>query len=124
MSEALEYPERRGHERLCVVQAIFVEVSPGGGRRGGDSKVIRCETVDVSVAGLRLLVPEPIAAGSTLDIAVPMSDWQDNLELVGEAKWCHAARGKPGFWVGIELKDTTRENMEKWCIVVHQLSAN
>ncbi|QFU76433.1 PilZ domain-containing protein [Halioglobus maricola] len=124
MSEAVDYAERREHERVSVVQAIFLEVEAGGGRRQSESKVIRCETVDVSVAGLRILVPESIDAGSTVHIAVPMSDWKNNLELVGEAKWCQDAHGKSGYWVGLELKDTTRENMEKWCKVVHQLGAN
>lgn len=123
MPEAIDYAERREHQRVPVVQALFLEVEAGGGRRQTESAVIRCETVDVSVAGLRLLVPQEIAAGSVLHIAVPMGDWKDNLELAGETKWCQEARGKPGYWVGIELNDTTRENMEKWCVVVQQLGA-
>ena len=28
----------------------------------------------------------------------------------------------PAFWVGLELRDSNRENMEKWFKVVHTLS--
>ena len=52
-----------------------------------------------------------------------MDDWKENLELVGEAMWCRPAEGKPGYWVGLELKDSSREDMEKWCKVVHTLSS-
>ena len=46
----------------------------------------------------------------------------DDLELVGEAMWCRPAEDKPGYWVGLELKDSSRDDMEKWCKVVHTLS--
>ncbi len=51
-----------------------------------------------------------------------MEDWKENLELVGQAMWCRPREDAPGYWVGLELKDTTRENMERWFKVVHQLS--
>lgn len=115
-----DFVERRQHTRVDVVKAIFIEVVRRG--RQTDQAIIRCETVDISVSGLRLYVPTEIAAGSTLNLAVPTEDWTENLELVGEAKWCRPAEGRDGFWVGLELMDTTRENMERWCKVVHQLS--
>lgn len=117
-----DYTDRRMHERVDVVQAIFIEVVSKGSRSETDNAVIRCETVDVSVGGLKILVPEEIATGSRLNLAVPMNDWKENLELVGEAMWIRPAEGKPGFWVGLELKDSSREDMEKWCRVVHTLA--
>jgi len=62
-----------------------------------------------------------IAMGSTLNIAVPMDDWKENLELVGEAMWVKEADNKEGYWVGLELEDTSREDMEKWFKVVYRL---
>ena len=47
---------------------------------------------------------------------------QSVLELVGEAKWCRPTDTDDAYWVGLELKDTTRDNMERWCKVVHQLA--
>lgn len=119
---AHDYTNRRQHERIEVVQAIFIEVVGKGNRTEADNAIIRCETVDVSVGGLKIFVTEEIATGSQLNLAVPMDDWKENLELVGEAMWSRPAEGKPGYWVGLELNDSSREDMEKWCKVVHTLS--
>ena len=118
-----DFTDRRKHERIEVVQAIFIEVVGKGSRSEADNPIVRCETVDISVGGLKILVPDEIATGSQLNLAVPMDDWKENLELVGEAMWCRPAEGKPGYWVGLELKDSSREDMEKWCKVVHTLSS-
>ncbi len=114
-----DFVDRRQHPRVDVVRAIFIEVVQRGKT---DNAILRCETVDISVGGLRVYVPEAIAPGSTLNVAVPLDGWKENLELVGEAKWSRPAEGREGYWVGLELKDTTRENMERWCKAVHQLS--
>lgn len=115
-----DFVERRQHPRVDVVKAIFIEVVRRGAK--ADDAIMRCEAVDVSVGGLRLHVPAAIEAGSTLNLAVPMDDWKENLELVGEARWCRPADEGDGYWMGLELKDTTRDNMERWFKVVHQLS--
>ena len=117
-----DFTDRRRYERIEVVQAIFIEVVARGSRSEADNSIIRCETVDISIGGLKLLVPSQIVTGSQLNLAVPMDDWKENLELVGEAMWCRPAEGKPGYWVGLELKDSSREDMEKWCKVAHTLS--
>jgi c-di-GMP-binding flagellar brake protein YcgR len=119
MSES--YTDRRKHERLEVETAIYVEVVRRGNRSEAENTIIRCETVDISVGGLRIWVPEAIAEGSTLNIAVPMDDWKDNLELVGKAIWTKAADNKEGYWVGLELEDASHEDMENWCKVVYTL---
>jgi hypothetical protein len=106
-----------------VERAIFVEVVGRGSRTEADNRIIRCETLDVSVGGLKIWVPESIAQGSTLNIAAPMEDWKENLELVGEAMWVRKAENGRGYWVGLALKDSSREDMEKWFSVVKRLSS-
>jgi len=119
----LDYTDRRKHHRIEVVKAIFIEVVSRSGRGESDNTIIRCETVDVSVSGLRIYVTQAIAKGSTLNIAVPMEDWKENLELVGEAVWVKPLETGEGFWVGLELRDSNLENMRKWFKVVHSLSS-
>ena len=120
---AQDYQNRRKHQRIEVAQAIFIEVVNRRSRSESENTIIRCETVDVSVGGLKVYVSDSIAIGSRLNIAVPMEGWKENLELVGEAVWVRPAEGKEGFWVGLELRDSTRDNMEKWFRVVHSLSS-
>lgn len=116
-----DYTDRRKHERIDVVQAIYIEVVSRGSRSESENIILMCETVDISVGGLRLRVPESIPSGSTLNIAVPMDEWKENLELVGEAMWVKPADDGQGFWVGLELKDSSRDSMEQWFKVVHTL---
>ncbi|PLW67298.1 PilZ domain-containing protein [Pseudohalioglobus lutimaris] len=117
-----DYTDRRQYERIEVVQAIFIEVVGRGSRKESDNPILRCETVDISVGGLKVFVPEKIAAGSQLNLAVPMDDWKENLELRGEAKWSRPADGRAGYWVGLELMDASREDMERWCRIAHSLA--
>ncbi len=118
-----DYTDRRKHQRIEIVRAIFIEVVSRKSRRESDNTILRCETVDVSLSGLRIYVTQRIAQGSQLNIAVPMDDWKENLELVGEAVWVKPAEKGEGFWVGLELRDSNRENMAKWFKVVHSLSS-
>jgi hypothetical protein len=117
-----DYLERRKHPRIAIERAIYVEVVGRGSRSEAQNQILRCETLDVSVGGLRIWVPEPIDQGSKLNIAAPMEDWKENLELVGQAMWSREADDGDGYWVGLELKDSTREDMEKWFTVVHRLT--
>ena len=120
---AEDYTDRRQHERVSVGKAIFVEVVKGRGRSEAHNEIIRCETLDISNGGLRIWVATPISAGSTLNIAAPTDDWAESLELVGEAMWVKEAGDRDGYWVGLALKDSSREDMEKWFKVVHRLKS-
>ena len=113
--------DRRRHQRFTVGGAIYIEVVERGSRREADNTVIRCETLDVSVGGLRIAVPVSIPQGAILNIAVPTDQWKDNLELVGKAMWVKEAANEQGYWVGLELQDACREDMAKWFKVVQEL---
>jgi len=116
-----DYSDRRRHPRVNYERAIYAEVVPPGSRSEAENTIIRCETVDISVAGLRIWVEDIVPQGSKLNIAVPMEEFTDNLELVGNVMWAREAEDKQGFWVGVELEDSKREDMEKWFKAVQYL---
>ena len=118
-----EIIDRRKHQRIDVVKAIFIEVVGRGSRRESENAIFRCETVDISVSGLKIHIPQLIPQGSRLNISVPMDDWKENLELAGEAMWVKPVENGKGFWVGLELHDSNRDSMAKWFKVVHTLSS-
>ena len=119
---AIGNQDRRQHERFDFVQAIYIEIASRKRRPESSNTIIRCETVDVSVGGLKLFVPQPIPEGSRLNIAVPLENGRNNLELTGEAVWMKPTDDDTGCWVGLQLDDSDRESMEKWFLVVHKLS--
>ncbi|MCB1854439.1 MAG: PilZ domain-containing protein [Halieaceae bacterium] len=119
-----EFQERRKHPRIDVSWAIYIEVVGRGSRTEADNVIVRCETVDVSVGGLKIWVPEPIPQGSQLNIAVPMDDWKENLELAGRVMWSRAADDGKGFWLGLELEDSSHDDMRKWYEAVQHLQSH
>jgi len=112
--------ERREHQRFEAVKAIYLEVVSRRRRPESENTILRCETVDISVGGLKILVPQPISAGSRLNIGVPLG--KSNLELTGTAVWMKPVEDDSGFWVGLQLDDSDRDTMEQWFRVVHSLS--
>ena len=118
---AYEQNNRRQYPRFSVEKAIYLEVVGRESRSEADNTIFRCNTLDISVAGLRVWVQEPVAEGSKVNIAVPEKEWKENLELAGKVMWSREAGDKPGFWLGLELDDTTHENMERWFKVVQRL---
>lgn len=113
--------DRRKHPRFEVEKAIYVEVINRNSRSEADNIIIRCNTLDISVGGLRIWVPDPVPQGCAVNIAVPADEWKENLELVGKVMWVKEADDGKGFWVGLELEDTSHENMERWFKVVQFL---
>jgi hypothetical protein len=113
--------DRRKHPRYQVEKAIYVEVINRNSRSEADNIIIRCNTLDISVGGLRIWAPESVPQGCPVNIAVPADEWKENLELVGKIMWVKEADNETGFWVGLELEDTSHENMERWFKVVQLL---
>ncbi len=114
--------DRRKHERYSVERAIYIEVVGRGFRRESENPILRCETVDVSVGGLLVRVPQAIPEGCKLNIVAPLDDWTEELALVGEAKWSRPVENSDDFWIGLELHDTSKEDMVKWHKVVTRLA--
>ena len=61
--------------------------------------------------------------GSKLNIGVPMEEWKENLELAGEVMWVGKTDDDNGYWVGLQLEDTSKEDMEKWYRAVQFLKS-
>lgn len=114
--------DRRRHERKNVVHDIYVEVAKRGVRSEAHTTIFKCETVDVSSSGLKLISPQDIAIGATLNVAVPMQNWQDSLEFIAQVKWSQELEEKDGFWIGLELQQESEEKTVNWLNVVKQLA--
>ena len=116
-----DFSDRRLYPRIDVVRAIFLQITPPGSGYGDEGPILKCETVDVSVRGLRLLVPEEVPIGSRLEIAIPEEGWIENLELSGMARWIQRAEDQNGYWLGLELHETDKETTEKWYEMVENM---
>ena len=119
---AMRNQERRAYKRIDYVQPIYIEIASRKRRPESLNTILKCETVNVSVGGLKVFVPEPIPEGSRLNLAVPLENGKNNLELTGKAVWMQPSDNDDGCWVGLQLDDSDQESMEKWFRVVYSLS--
>ena len=72
--------ERRGFVRLPARLDVTYAVLPSG-------LVQRTRSKDLSGGGLRLLMEQPLPAGSTLQLAVALPDREPPVNLTGEVVW-------------------------------------
>lgn len=115
------FEDRRQHPRLAFQKAIYIEVATPGRVRDTHAEVMRCETVDVSVSGLKVFVPVDVPVNSQLHIVAHTDDWQQSLELHGVARWCAPTAERNGYWMGLELLDADSEAMQQWFMVLQRL---
>lgn len=113
--------DRRKYERINTKVPVFIETVVGHGYAETGNILFRCETLDISAQGLKVWVPLHIPQGGVLNISVPGDDLTGNLELVGESIWVENSEVKSGYWVGLELKDTSPELMKNWFNIAHQM---
>jgi hypothetical protein len=76
LEELLSVPRRR-ETRLPVQASVWCRTSVGG-------PPLRCLALNVSVRGLLLESTQPLALAAKLDLAFPLPDAGDELQLVGQ----------------------------------------
>ena len=101
--------------RLPVESRVFIEIeSPPPGSLG-PGNVARCETLDVSRAGLRVRIAEAITVGAILQIGIELPGKDEPFYLVGQVRWRMRDKSVPGSWiVGFEILHSQGSDIELW----------
>lgn len=107
--------DKRRYLRLPVESRVFIEIeSPPPGSLG-PGKVARCDTLEVSRAGLRARLQEAISVGAILQIGVELPGEDEPFYLVGQARWRMRDKDVAGAWiVGFEILNSHGSDIEKW----------
>jgi len=107
--------DHRRHLRLPLESRVFVEIeSPPPGSLG-PGKVARCETLEVSRAGLRARILEAVSVGAILQIGVELPGQDEPFYLVGQVRWRMRDRDMPDAWlVGFEILNAHGSDIEHW----------
>ena len=123
MEDAKEYkgPERRAYQRFQIIFPVFLRFSV---IKEGNPTILELggETVDISLEGVKLLIPEAADAlssiedakeGRGVDVAVEIVTEKKRIKAVGDIRWFKAEEPER-IAVGIQLKGMGREDRKIW----------
>ncbi len=107
--------DKRRHLRLPLRTRVFIElVAPEIGS-DDSGKVAQCRTLDVSRAGLRVMLEHQLVTGAIHQIGVELPDSGKPFYLVGEVRWCLANRPPEHGWTaGFALLNAGDSDIESW----------
>ena len=106
--------ERRSVCRFLRHEAVSVQVllpCPDG---SCSSKVVDSETLDISQSGLRIVLPEALAAHRIFDICVEFRNNPRRLLLTGETRWCRYNEDSRDFEIGMAIQDGEGTDFDAW----------
>lgn len=123
MEDAKEYggPERRVHPRFRITFPVFLRLSV---TKEGNPTMLETggETVDISLEGVKLSIPEEAEVvsaiedakeGRGVDVGVEIVTEKKRIKAVGDVRWLKAEVSKQ-VSVGILLKGMGREDRKIW----------
>ena len=87
--------ERRTRPRMPRKEPLYVQLAASDAPTG--ARVLRCESADLSSAGLRVGVSEPLRPGTALEVWIRLSEHGCNFYLQGRVRWYSAATAEAGI---------------------------
>jgi hypothetical protein len=107
--------DNRRFLRLPIESRVFIELEAPPPGSIGPGNVARCETLEVSRAGLRARLAETVTVGAILQIGVELPGEDEPFYLVGQVRWRMRDRQAPGSWIaGFEILNAHGSDIEHW----------
>ncbi|MEE4279741.1 MAG: PilZ domain-containing protein [Halieaceae bacterium] len=107
--------DKRRFLRLPVESRVFIELESPPPGSIGPGKVARCDTLEVSKAGLRARIAEPVTVGAILQIGVELPGETEPFYLVGQVRWRMRDKEVPDAWLaGFEILNAQGSDIEHW----------
>ncbi len=106
----------RKHLRLPAEHRVYIETGASDGE--DDSTIDVCNTLDVSVNGLRLALGHELPVGAYLHLGVETTHpdaSQSTLILVAVVRWCCPRETEDGPWLaGLEVQPAQGSDYQRW----------
>jgi hypothetical protein len=108
--------ERRRHARLCQDDQFYIQVLAASESPDMVGLTMRCSTVDVSPAGIKLDVEQEVPVSSEIDLWIEIRPRPRRFFLRGMVKWCYDADAENHVYqIGVQLLDANSTDYEDWC---------
>ncbi|MCR8922230.1 PilZ domain-containing protein [Dasania sp. GY-MA-18] len=108
--------EKRSESRVSEQATIFVETYSSGSF--GGTKVVICNSLDISANGLQFQMDEKPELGSILRLFAEFNDQQAPMQLIGEVKWV-VPQGQD-FNIGFAIYDAEDTDIIQWKQLIAQ----
>ncbi len=107
--------DKRRYLRLPVESRVFIEVESAPPGSLGPGRVARCETLEVSAAGLRVRLGEAVSVGAILQIGVELPGKDEPFYLVGQVRWRMRDKEVADAWIaGFEILNAHGSDIAHW----------
>ncbi|WP_426416479.1 PilZ domain-containing protein [Aestuariirhabdus sp. LZHN29] len=97
---------KRFQDRLDRGVEVYVELPD----RLGEEVIVLCRTLDISPAGIRMNIDDPLPTAVVLDLCADVDG--DRYFLKGEVKWQHKVEDV--LETGMELYDAIDSDFDRW----------
>ena len=107
--------EQREDWRVSSRATVFLELAAPDPVTGEAAKILVCQLLDVSSAGMRIRLDRALAAGSILNLCARFASGK-TLRVVGEVRW---VRPESSFYIaGFSLFESAGSDIVDWKFLV------
>lgn len=109
MSQSID---KRSEVRVSEETTFFVEIYSQDNDDSDATKVIICNSLDISANGIQLQMDTEVPKGSILRICADLKPGQKELYLVGEVQWIE--KEEDHYNIGFVLYDAENTDISSW----------
>ncbi len=106
--------ELRQEQRLNCHETTFIEVVSGTVAEYQPSKIVICNTLDVSANGLQVSMDQKLQIGAIHQLSIQLDQPDERFHLVAEVKWCQPSDDESEFVMGLALFESEDTDIERW----------
>lgn len=112
LKKYFDVDERREEVRLSIGAEIFIEKVAADPTEGNPPEVLRCEAIDISANGMKVMVDSPLTAGGIHTLIVEIYRTEAVYRLTAEVKWVE--KTPDGYCLGLALFDSDGTEIVDW----------
>ncbi|MGD2082468.1 MAG: PilZ domain-containing protein [Chromatiales bacterium] len=112
--------ERRDGCRIARREALSVELRVADSEDSASVQVVAAETVDVSVDGLRMILPRPVSPECLFEICVEVKGDPRPFLLTGESRWCRPVGDQGLYEAGFRIHDGVGTDYRAWAALLSE----
>jgi len=112
--------DKRSQARHDHKADAYLELFQDGKEGDYISQVISCETIDLSPAGLKIYLSEPVPQGLVTDILVEINGEEGRYFLSAEVKWISPCGDDGWYLAGFEIYPRDNTDYQGWVEMLAQ----